>query len=305
MTSINYRQRGIALMQALFLTAILLTVVLSVAYQSREQVHTAFAVQHRTEAFLANYSSNNDLIFALLTENWQGRSEDPQSITHRWNFYGQPFEFSASEVRIQDALGLANTGAMKPELLASVAGYFGYSAEMGSRLAEQLADWQDADDIARPFGAEQGAYGDRVWVRNGPVQDLSELGFLPAMNPEFQRHLSQISTLYLSSTVNILNAPEALLPYYFGEDLAEIIKQQRSEGNVDQSFISRTSGISGDEFYTYTTGPVFRISISSAIESARYSDEKTVVLNPYTNNPVTIWDQRKTFDDLRFSSQQP
>lgn len=298
------RHKGIALMQALLLTAILLTVVLSLAYQSREQVGTALSVQKRAEAFLTNYSNHNELMFALLTQNWAPDANDPNA-QQPWNFYGQPFQFLGSEVRIQDVQGLMNTGAMTPELLSAVARYFGEPADLGYRLAEQISDWQDNDDIPKPYGAEQQYYGEGLAVRNAPIQDLSELKFMPSMTDELFRHIPQLSTLYLSSSVNVLNLPDALLPFYFGPDVADVIKQQRIVGKVDRGFISRTSGISGDEFYTYNTGPVFRISVSSAIDSARYSDEKTVILKPYTNNPVTIWDQRKTFDDLRFASQHP
>ena len=68
-------------------------------------------------------------------------------------------------------------GAILAEALARLVRRAG--SPVPQAAVDQFLDWTDADSTRRPEGAEYGDYG-RNRVKNGPLDSLSELSFLPA-----------------------------------------------------------------------------------------------------------------------------
>ncbi len=280
-----HRQSGIALMQTLMLSAILMTIVLSVAYGVKQHVYLAEAVRERTDVYLAGYSQKNEVLFGMLTQDWRSEPNSTSQLQRVWNFYDEPFEYGAGTVRIQDIESL---------LTKQLAG----NEALGRHIAAAIQDWQDGDDQVSPFGAEQADYQDPVMVRNAPFQDMTELQFVAGVSSELYQQLAPISSVYPTGKINLLNMPFSLLSLYIGDDLAEVVMEQRRSNSVNSAMIAQLTGIPGDDFYTYNTGPIFRIKTTVNGQRASYSGEEIVILAPYSKIPVKIWDKRKTYQRI-------
>ena len=77
-----------------------------------------------------------------------------------------------------------------------------------------------------------------------------------------------------------------------------LIEATSGNTGIALAMIAQLSGIPGDDFYTYNTGPIFRIKTSVSRQYASYSSEEIVILAPYSKIPVKIWDKRKTYQRI-------
>jgi type II secretory pathway pseudopilin PulG len=105
--------------------------------------------------------------------------------THTWHALDQAVATSPlwtdaaaiCELTLVPAGAKVNLSAAGDEQLRRLFGALGFSAEQVDSLTAALLDWEDADDIVRPFGAERVWYDSarRPVPRNGPIADLREL----------------------------------------------------------------------------------------------------------------------------------
>lgn len=140
-------------------------------------------------------------------------------------------------VRFIDAGGLVNVNTADEAQLARVMISAGLSATTAQTLAEQLLDWRDEDSFVRPFGAEREAYERRgVTIRNGPLQSLAEIGYLPAATREIVARLTPLLTTVGDGAIHAPTAPAAVIasaPGMTPEAAARLI-ESRSAGALDE-----------------------------------------------------------------------
>ena len=105
------KQRGVALIQVLLITAILTVFALYLTQSARQQAKIAFLAKDRALAEVINHSAHSQIIFELLTTehtmlSGYGKTGD---IANKWNFYGKPFALNEyASAAIQDQAGLLN-----------------------------------------------------------------------------------------------------------------------------------------------------------------------------------------------------
>lgn len=90
----------------------------------------------------------------------------------------------------------------------------GIDAGEADRIAQALADWQDADDLHRPRGAERSHYieaGAAFLPRNGPLQTVEELALVRGITPEHMERLRPLVTVDGSGLINVNEAPAPVL----------------------------------------------------------------------------------------------
>ena len=100
------RQRGIALVQVLLVTAIIMLLVVQLSLTAADQVKRAQALKDRSEAALYLHSREVAMLYTLLTESMLPRQETSNPYAASWNFHGEPFVVDGLEFTLQDQSGL-------------------------------------------------------------------------------------------------------------------------------------------------------------------------------------------------------
>jgi general secretion pathway protein K len=106
---------------------------------------------------------------------------DP-SVEKRWLPDSKPHALSLRDgsmiIRITDEAGKVNPNLASDVLLTALFEVCGIDAGKAAHLGAAIADWVDADDNPRPFGAEAAAYsaaGKGYGPHNGAINSLDEL----------------------------------------------------------------------------------------------------------------------------------
>jgi general secretion pathway protein K len=96
--------KGVALIQVLLLTGIIMILVLQLTKESRTQVQTANQWKDKTDLSLQLNNATEVVLFNLLVNNRQNSSDS--EVTRKWNFHGKPFVLNdATKVAIEDEAG--------------------------------------------------------------------------------------------------------------------------------------------------------------------------------------------------------
>ena len=82
------KQRGVALIQVIIITSIILLLTIFFLSVAKSQVARAAALQAKSLAYMAQYSGKNRVLFGLLTK------DSMQLREQGWNFYGQAFSIN-------------------------------------------------------------------------------------------------------------------------------------------------------------------------------------------------------------------
>lgn len=106
----------------------------------------------------------------------------------RYETYPLEIEGRDVYVRVEPAGARMGLQGMTPELWSAVLGACGVEGEAARQeIAAAVADWQDADDLLHPGGAEQDHYSglNPPYVcKNAPVESLEELLLVRGVTPE-------------------------------------------------------------------------------------------------------------------------
>lgn len=95
---------------------------------------------------------------------------------------------------------------------------------LGDSLADAVLDWRDADDMARPLGAERDWYRDRgrLAPRNAPLAAVAELRLVRGFDSALVRRLEPLLTTSGDDQVDLNAAPPQVLASLPGLDAAGI-----------------------------------------------------------------------------------
>jgi len=131
---------------------------------------------------------------------WQLWHADP---ARRWRADGRVYQWRFADVQISlrlvDAAGQVDLNASDTPLLAALIRDAGVSAPRADALAAAIADWRDADELARPQGAEHTHYraaGLAYGPRNAPFESVAEVQGVLGMDAELYARLWPQLTLY-------------------------------------------------------------------------------------------------------------
>lgn len=281
-------QKGIALIQVLILSTVLSVVLLSMNFQAREHLKLANAVNQYIDAELLLKSAQAEVIFTMLTTDWQQLSKaDEQRERTLWNFHGKDFQFGQVTLNIQDTSGLLNLNSPDINTLILMTG----DRTRGLALADAIADWQDSDDRMRLNGAEQAQYPAEVLVRNAGIQFAEELQLIHGVDPDIYRKLLAM-TSFFTRGINVNQQPDPLLKLYYPESKAQEIIRLRDAGQLGTGEIERVTGSQINEFSRFGIGPVFRIRFTANASDVKLSRELTMLFAPYQQTPVELYEFR-------------
>jgi general secretion pathway protein K len=174
------RERGVALVAAAVALALLVALATGLAHTTVVDQHLA---RHALAGLQAEALARSGVAAAAVLLRESAAAGTPDTLRAPWIRASgrQPLGPGWVEVTVEDEarrLDLDLLADAVPALLRTLA--------LDPRLAEALADWTDADDVARPGGAERGWYlarPDALLPRNAPLRTVGELGAVRGFDP--------------------------------------------------------------------------------------------------------------------------
>lgn len=286
------KQSGIALVQVLLLSALLMIMLMSIHQDSRRNVKTALEAKQRAQASLSLQTMESELLFTLLTERRRVNPSSENAIVRQWNFYNQPFTVPQGTVAIEDVASL-----LSPTSPASLTAFF--TGMLGDKqTAEQLVaalnDWQDSDNSISFQGAEQSAYSG-LQIRNGPLQTESELRFLRGMTDEIYCKIAPHITVSPRKYVNYFLMPDNRQSFFVPLANLELIKQARHDGTLSHAQFEILSERPMTDFQSYSPGETLRLTFTAYGNNVKLSRRFTVTLQPISSEPFKVWDYFKNY----------
>lgn len=281
------RQEGIALIQVIITTSIILLLTIFYLTMAKSQVIRAQALQDRTQAYLAGYSSKNRVLFGLMTKPYHELQEQG------WNFHGEPFVVNENAtVQLQDLSGLYSLssmtqGGMLEKLLAQT-----IPLAQAKTISTSILDWADKDNVRRGNGAEQNDYPAGVMVRNGPIQTFTELAYINGMTIEAEQVLIENTTVQPTPSFNLMTAPQPVLAAFLGDEskAATVAKIKNQAGFSAEKVEQITQSYQGEQS-GYIIGPGFRIITDSQVGESYVGKMLEVQVIPYRPEPMILLSQ--------------
>lgn len=214
MSEAAHTQRGVALLLALLLTALVTVLAVAVAGSESFAMHRSGNLLRRAE--LDNYLSGAEIVAAARLRPWLRDTQQPTpvEITLPWSF--KP----SGRATLRDAQGCFNLNTLSPtagDIHLAEARFRRLLdlLDLSPDIADQLLDWVDEDSEARFAGAEDDAYSRRnppMRAANAPLADVSELRLLPAVDAKAYAALAPVvCALPPDAPLNVNSAPPLLL----------------------------------------------------------------------------------------------
>ena len=219
-TDLRHRQRGVALLTVLLITALVSILAVSMIDRHRLAIARTQQLVGHQQAFAYALGAERHARSLLRADREEDSNDPPiDSRADRWAEIKEPFEvpFGKIEIHVRDLSGLLNlnnTGDLASRdrlrrLLTALA--------VDAALADAIGDWVDGDEeLSGTGGAEDGTYllkEPPYRAGNGPFASVSELRLLPEVDEEtYRRLLPFVATLPSGvRRINVNTAPGPVL----------------------------------------------------------------------------------------------
>ena len=276
------KQRGVALIQVIIITSIILLLTIFFLSVAKSQVARAAALQAKSLAYMAQYSGKNRVLFGLLTK------DSMQLREQGWNFYGQAFSINEyTKVQLQDLNGLFSFITMTEATMLERLLQQYLENKQAATIANSVMDWIDSDSVRRANGAEQNDYPAGITVRNARIQTFTELVYINGMSVEAEQALIANTTFQPTPFFNPMTAPEPVLAIYTQDSnkASEVIALQQTI-NFNRKEVRDLSGLESDETIMYFIGPGYRITLTAQVENSYVGKIFEYGIFPYDIFPV-------------------
>ncbi|TDP40235.1 type II secretory pathway component PulK [Idiomarina aquatica] len=272
-------QTGVALIQAIVLSAVLSIILLFLNTSAKKNVEAAQTLQDKNQALVDLYSTEAQLLYDLFTnEHVSG-----EYAKGRWYFWGKPFNMDETAVvSIQDQAGLLNLHQLAERELIELIERLGYDKAKAAEVAHSLIDWQDSDNDTLPRGAERQAY--QFGPRNKPMPELSEINWLPQVPFELRETLQDYVTIFSPGYFNPANAPDKLLAATLDVGkLSDPVKEFRLGRSSTKDF-KDVSQLETDEGVYFFTSKHLAYKIAVTVGQSTMAKQMQVVIDPYSDS---------------------
>src|SRR5262245_8158237 len=291
-------ERGVALLLALLVLALLVALILEFDSDARREYREAAAFRDNFKAVVlsraAVQAARAVLQQDLMRDKQTGQFYD--GPTDLWAFPIEKYAIGDGlmTAKIEDERGklnlndLANTdpNARKGKILRFKRLF--HLLQINPDLVDAIVDWVDADDIPEPAGAESNYYQSLrppYRAANAPLQTLREIRLIKGMTPDIMEKLLQYVTVYPqdgASKVNVNTADsfvlQALDPGITESMAAEIIQARPFKKTQDLDNIGSVKEIFAR----------LRIDPGYDIKSDMFSARMSLTVNETTKSGVVV-----------------
>ena len=284
------KQRGIALLQVLLISAIISVLAMYLTLTSRQQIAVAKLVDDRANATLYQKSAESRIFFELLSRDYSSTATDP--LPKNYNFYANPIKIDDyTKVEIQDVSGLINIMEPNRLLLQKTLGRLGVDENASSVIVYSLLDWQDKDDLTRLNGAEKGDYV--LGPRNRYISLKTEMQLVKGVDKTIWQKLSPNLSMPQMSYFNPMFAPKPVLQAFLNDD-AESILKLREQGILNRTEFSQSTGVYDNIGIVLSPSNVFQITFKVQYGEVMLTKQQTVKLDRYAGKNGTVIENLET-----------
>jgi general secretion pathway protein K len=204
------RQRGIALVLALWLTVMLTVIGSGFAFSMRSEALAARNMISLAQARAAADGAVERTVFEL------SRAASPES----WKRNGQPHTWKDGDITLTasatDESAKIDINVASDALLRSLfINIGGTDPDLAAHITDAILDWRDPDDLKRPNGAEEADYraaGFKYKPGNAPFETVSDLARVLGVTPAIYARVSDSLTVHSRQAgVNPLTASRNVL----------------------------------------------------------------------------------------------
>ena len=209
---IRCRQRGIALVLALWITILLTVIASSFAFTMRNEALTARNTVSIAQAQAIADGAVERMAFEL---------QRPKIVpAEAWNADGrvrrwQDGDATIAAVATDESARIDLNFASQPLLTSLFQNVGGLSPEETQSVIDAILDWRDPDDLRRPNGAEEPEYraaGRKYKPANGPFLAVSELRLVLGVTPALYERVAPLLTVFSRQAgINPLTASRDVL----------------------------------------------------------------------------------------------
>lgn len=284
------KQRGIALLQVLLISAIISILAMYLTLTSRQQIAVAKLVDDRANATLYQKSAESRIFFELLSRDYSSTATDP--LPKNYNFYANPIKIDDyTKVEIQDVSGLINIMEPNRLLLQKTLGRLGVDENASSVIVDSLLDWQDKDDLTRLNGAEKGDYV--LGPRNRYISLKTEMQLVKGVDKTIWQKLSPNLSMPQMSYFNPMFAPKPVLQAFLNDD-AESVLKLREQGILNRTEFSQSTGVYDNIGIVLSPSNVFQITFKVQYGEVMLTKQQTVKLDRYAGKNGTVIENLET-----------
>ncbi len=274
--------RGLALILALALSAVLSLLALQFGWATKSQTARAMSIADRIDAELQLRSDQSTLLFRLMTRPWVIDSGDQlvPKIDDEIFFDGQAFRLGGTTFCIQDLTGLLPFPGRKDP-----------SDELRRLLERRLG----SPEMSRSVVANLHHYYETGGVRS-VLQSLRALAVIGDVAPADIDWLERYVTLYPVTDFNPLTAPEVVLQVRIPRYASEVMSLRRTRELNRKSFKSLAPDFPGD-FVRFYPGPGLRIDSVTPRRDVILKRRQELTLLPGAGLPIAAWSTSQTLAD--------
>ena len=278
------RQKGIALIAVLWVTAFLTIIASTVAYQSRSSLQMT---QNRIASLKVKQAAEGAILVTIAD-----MLNAPESVTtiQRGRIDRVVVDDIAVEIRLFDEAGKIDLNTAPVPILQALLQEIGIDEEQSIRIADAIIDWRDADNNPRANGAEDQQYyaaGLSYGSKNETFSRKEELGLVYGVTSQVYAALSPYVTIHTQD---------------FGVNLAVAAPVvQRAINNAseleDESSISEEDDFlaDADEFSSLSGGYIYTVEARAKNRNGVYKQYSAVIRldrgNTYEPFTILQWKQ--------------
>lgn len=324
---ISATQRGFALVIVLWVLSLLIIMSASFALSMRREASIVEGIKNNAQAGAVAES-------ALAVAEMMLMQPD---AAKRWRADGSIYQvdFSDTKVRIQlqAEVGKIDINNANEALLQTLIGRVAVDKNDQIKLVNAILDWRDADDLARPDGAEKQEYkraGLNYHPRNKRFRTVEEFQMVLGVTQEIFETLSPLITVYSGQDVDFRFAPREVLEALPGlnpEGIEQYLMERTNSAinelpmpstamltagvlNQDQANQSQDDIVQPDDD---TADPAIETGVFEIIAEAKLADGASASLNVKVeridaaiSNPFTIikWQHNLDEKESLFSDEK-
>ena len=254
------RERGVALVLVLWVVVLLGVIAGAMSMTQRSGVAMTANQRLEREGRALAEAGLNFMMLQLANRN-KPLQENPWPVDgrlHPWSFAGRRIWIGAAPESARIDLNQADE-----RLLLGLLGSVGLDEEQATALRDAILDWRDADDGARPQGAEDDDYlaaGRPLGARDGPFLSVEELQQVQGVTASLYKKLAPMLTVDAGQrTVNPAFASRAVLaanPDLDPELIDQYLLERRQALEAGTPVPAPPAGAA---FFSNATGSRFRL----------------------------------------------
>ncbi|KAF7775484.1 general secretion pathway protein K [Pseudoalteromonas citrea] len=284
--------RGIALIQVLIITAVLMLLAIFIQQSIKQQIQVVSSINEKLSLRLVLENAEAEVFKALLSSNRYQDTTSSNPVVRNWNFYGKPFSVDITTVKLQDVSGLINLNYINRTFLERFLALEIDEPKRTTQLIDAILDWKDADDLRRLNGAEKSDYKEGIIPSNDYMQHVKELdAILEHVNVRFksERVYNELTVERLAG-FNPLNAPSRVLAAFLQDEsrLTQVIAA-RNNGGLNRFRFFELTGIEQDEYVTFGTSRYLRLELRASKNGVVLTKQIELKVSPRTRDtPIII-----------------